>query len=329
MRSEKPVFLKDTPQPVLNALDQYEEFFILGHEEPDADCLCSQRVLGSWLSRRGKTVHLCSAGPWRRPEIAGWQPLFNAGIPPAAPGAKILSVILDCSSFSRTGFPEDTLPKGPVMVIDHHATSENFGDFRYLDPQSPSATLLVQKLMESAGDPPTQEEAQLLFMGFCTDTGFFRHVEPWRLGAMEGVARLVGNGASPPKTFQLLNGGRSPGSLQLLGRILERIEIHFNGRLALSWERPKDRRELGKERDSDMMYQLLLGISGVEAAAVIREQNNGTCVAGLRSLTDLDVSEIAGFFGGGGHRKAAGCAISGDLQDAKEHLLTLFADRLK
>jgi phosphoesterase RecJ-like protein len=73
---------------------------------------------------------------------------------------------------------------------------------------------------------------------------------------------------------------------------------------------------------------MLLSISGVEAAAVIREQNDGICTIGMRSITDLDVGQIARFFGGGGHKKASGCTTSGDLHDVSEHLLRVFADRM-
>jgi phosphoesterase RecJ-like protein len=126
----------------------------------------------------------------------------------------------------------------------------------------------------------------------------------------------------------MLAGGRSLGSRKLLGRVLERAELFFGGRLVLSWETWKDWRELGSERDSDMLYQLMLSIAGIEAAAIVREQNDGYCVVGLRSITDLDVGDIARFFGGGGHKKAAGCTVSGDLNDVTEHLLQVFADRL-
>ena len=313
---------------VLGALEHHDAFVILGHEDPDADCLGSQRALGSWLERRGKRVHLCSSGPWGRPEIADWQPFFSDKIPEDIGGAEPLTVILDCSSFDRTGFPETALPDAPVLVIDHHAAGRMFGDIRFIDPLSPSTTLLIQELIESAGDVPTREEAELLFLGFCTDTGYFRHVEPGRSEPLEAVARLVGAGASPAETFRLLAGGRSLGSRKLLGRVLERAELYFGGRLVITWETWKDWRELGSERDSDMLYQLLMSIAGIEAAAVIREQNDGSCVVGLRSITDLDVSDIARFFGGGGHKKAAGCIIPGDLHDVSDHLMQIFADRL-
>ncbi len=315
-------------ETILTKIDEHDVFVVLGHEDPDADCLGSQKALGSWLERRGKTVHLCSAGGWDRPEIAPWQDDFAAKIPEINPEARLLTVILDCSSFDRTGFPEKSLPDAPVMVIDHHAAGSDFGDIRYVAPQMPSTTLLVQKIMEAAGDSPTPQEAEILFLGFCTDTGFFRHLEPGYGEPLELVSRLVENGANPGATFRMLGGGRSLGSRRLLGRILDRAELYFNGRLVVSWENWKDWRELGGEKDSDLLYQALLSIKGIEAAAVIKEQNDGICVVGLRSVTDLDVSDIARFLGGGGHRKAAGCSVSGDRHDVTEHLLQIFADRL-
>ena len=315
-------------EPVLTAIDEHDVFVVLGHEDPDADCLGSQKGLGSWLERRGKSVHLCSAGGWDRPEIAHWQPDFKSRIPEKVPDSRMITVILDCSSFDRTGFPADSLPDAPVMVIDHHAAGSDFGDIRYVDPKIPSTTLLIQRLIEAAGDAPTPEEADMLFLGFCTDTGFFRHVEPGSAEPLELVSRLVEKGANPGQTFRMLGGGRSLGSRRLLGRVLDRAEQYFDGRLVVSWENWKDWRELGSERDSDLLYQTLLSIGGIEAAAVIREQNDGICVVGLRSITNLDVGDIARFFGGGGHRKAAGCSISGDLEDVTEHLLQIFADRL-
>ena len=313
---------------VIECLGNHATFLILGHEDPDADCLGSQRALGAWLTRRGKAVHLCCAGPWKRPEIADWQRFFQSRIPRFDPNDDVVTVILDCSSPDRTGFNRDDFPRAAMVVIDHHAAGSDFGDIPFVDPSSPSTTLLIQRIIEAAGEQPTREEAEMLFLGFCTDTGYFRHLEPGQGGPLESAARLVNLGASPTQTFRTLNGGRSLGSRRLLGRALERAELHFNGRLIITWEHWKDWRELGSERDSDMLYQLLIGTAGVEAAAVVREQNDGMCVVGLRSITNLDVSEIAQFFGGGGHKKASGCTISGDRHDAVGHLLRIFAARL-
>ncbi|MCG8452495.1 MAG: bifunctional oligoribonuclease/PAP phosphatase NrnA [Spirochaetales bacterium] len=314
--------------PILGALLQHTDIIILGHEDPDADCLGSQKALGLWLQHHGKTVHLCSAGPWRRPEILPWQGDFSNQIPQALAG-KAITVILDCSSYERTGFPESSLPDTSMVVIDHHASGQPFGDLRWIEPTSPSTTMMVQRLIEASGDALSPEMAEALFLGFCTDTGFFRHLEPHHGWSLEAVARLLDAGASPPEAFRAINGGRSLGSRKLLGRALDRIELYFDGRVAITWENWKDWKEVGTERDSDKLYQSMLGIQGVEAAFLIREQNDGQCLVGLRSVTDLDVAEIARFFGGGGHKKASGCMISGDLNDAIEHLTQILATRLK
>lgn len=285
--------------------------------------------MGSWLRRRGKEVAVCSAGPWDRAEIAGWSDSFLRDIPafqnPTAP----LTVILDCSSPDRTGYPPSALPSAPALVIDHHAAGSDFGDFRYVDPDSPSTTLMIQKIIEHSGDTPTGPEARDLFFGFCTDTGFFRHLVDRQGEAFAAVARLVDAGASPNETFQSITGGRTLGSRRILGRALDRSVPEFNGRIMVTWEDAEDTRELGPERDSDLLYQALLGIGGAEGAITIREGSDGFCDVGLRSTTDLDVGSIARQFGGGGHKKAAGCTVAGDRHAVRDKLIAAFQHRFR
>lgn len=313
---------------LLAVLEKNGIFLILGHEDPDGDCLGSQLALASWLERRGKKVYLCSIGPWKRPETSAWQGKFRSRIPEFEKDSRVVSIILDCSSWERTGYQADILPAGPSIVIDHHAGTAVYGDVSYIDSASPSTTIMIQRIIEAAGDTPTLEEAEYLFLGFCTDTGFFRHLESTSSETLEAVARIVKIGVSPSETFRKITGGRNLGSRKLLGRTLDRTELYFDGRLAITWENWRDWRELGNLRDSSMLYQLLFSISGIEAVILIREQNDGMCIISLRSVSNLDVSDIARFFGGGGHKKAAGCTMSGDRLDAIEHLLRILADRM-
>lgn len=314
---------------LIEAFDLFDHYCVFGHQYPDADCVGSQLVMGSWLRRRGKTVHLLSVGPWDRPEIREWSSLFTSRVPPMDEDASVATIFLDCSSPSRTGFGESGIPSDCSIVIDHHIVSDDFGDIRFIDPQSPSTTLLIQKIIEGAGDKPTKEEAEILFLGFCTDTGYFRFIEKGYAEPLEAVARLVGIGASPEETFRKIAGGKTLGSRKLLGRALDRAKLYFDGRVIITWETWKDWRELSSERDSNMLYQLLTGITGVEVLVAIREQSNGICTLSLRSTRDLDVRDIASFFGGGGHRKASGCTITGDRHDILELILPILADRLE
>jgi phosphoesterase RecJ-like protein len=310
---------------ILRALESYDNFIIAGHQEPDGDCLCSQMALSSFLKRKGKKTQLVSAGPFNRPEIRSWEKFFQSSIEDSDLIENTLGIITDCSSPDRTGPLGDQLEKLPLMVIDHHSAGESFGQYRYIDSNSPSTTLLVQQLIENSGMELTEEEAEFIFLGFCTDTGFFRHIGSGNPDVFQAVSRLVDAGVSPNATHRIMTGGRTHGSRRLLGRILDRSRLYFDGKLIVSWETLKDRAELETEdRDSDSMYQMLQSIGGVESVAVLQEEGESIYSVGLRSNFDIDVGIIAKSFGGGGHRKAAGCTIEGNREEVLDRIIQSF-----
>jgi phosphoesterase RecJ-like protein len=96
-----------------------------------------------------------------------------------------------------------------------------------------------------------------------------------------------------------------------------------DSRLLYTYETLEDIAEFGDDaRDSDQLYQLLLGTRDCEAAVVIREEKSGECSVGLRSLYNLDVGLIAKEFGGGGHAKAAGFSYSGNRSELEKLILS-------
>jgi phosphoesterase RecJ-like protein len=180
-------------------------------------------------------------------------------------------------------------------------------------------------LIESLGLEPTKEEAELLFFGLCTDTGFFRHVESDGAETFEYAARLVRRGASPRRAFSAMSGGKSLESRILMGLILSRVEAHFGGRLLLSYETIEDTERFGLQgRDSDALYQLLQAVGGTDAVVLIRQETPENCTVGLRSRETVDVSAIAARFGGGGHKQAAGLYAAGTIKELREKLLAAF-----
>jgi len=315
----------DKIESVIQALDSYDKFIIAGHQEPDGDCLCSQLALSGFLQRNNKLTKLVSSGPFTRPEIKNWEKFFSDTISEKDKEGNTLVIVTDCSSPDRTGKLADQLSGLPLMVIDHHSSGDNFGDYRYIDVNSPSTTLLIQRIIEESGDEPTEEEAEFIFLGFCTDTGFFRHIGSGKPDVFQAVSRLVAAGVSPNATHRVITGGRTHGSRRLLGRILERSRLYYGDRLIVSWEELKDREELKTlDRDSDSMYHMLQSIGGVEAVAVIQEEGENLFSVGLRSNNDTDVGSIAKSFGGGGHQKAAGCTLKGNKEEIQKIIISSF-----
>ncbi len=315
------------PEELLDFIREGSRFLVAGHKEPDGDCVGSQLALASALRRLGKTALLLSAGPFKRPEIQKYAPLFVSAPIQDTAGAR--AFIMDCSNAARTGDIAPYLAGLPVAVVDHHASGEAFGDVSFIDVKAPSVTFMTLAIIEALGLEPTKEEAELLLFGLCTDTGFFRHVEADGAETMEYAARLMRRGASPKKTFIDMNGGKSLDSRILMGIVLSRVESHFGGQLLLSFENLEETERFGLQgRDSDALYQLLQAVSGVRAVVLIRQETAENCTVGLRSGETVDVSAIAARFGGGGHKQAAGLSHPGTIAELREKLLGAFADVL-
>jgi len=313
------------PQELLDFIRSGTKFLVAGHKEIDGDCVGSQLALDSFLRRLGKISIPCSSGPFKRPEVIPYQNRFVSQLSPSDL-AESRVIVTDCSMAERIGDLEEQIKGLPTAVIDHHASGNPFGQVIYIDPHAPSVTFMIQGIIESFGMKPTKEEAELLFFGLCTDTGFFRHLDDRGAEAFEYAARMIRSGANPKATFQAINGGKSLDSRILMGRILTRAESHFGGKLILSTETLEDTKQFGLQgRDSDSLYQLLQSVAGVEAVVLIRQETEDHCSVGLRSRHEVDVASIAARFGGGGHKQAAGLNVPGLIPEIREKLLQSFS----
>ena len=189
---------------------------------------------------------------------------------------------------------------------------------------------MILALIEALGLVPTQEEADYLLFGLCTDTGFFRHVDAGGADTFAYASRLVRAGANPKAVFARMHGGKSLGSRILMGLVLSRTESYYNGKLLLSTELYEETQRFGAEgRDSDALYQVLQAVEGVEAMVIIRQESPERCTIGLRSRDRVNVAEIAAQFGGGGHKNAAGVSLDGTIEAIKPRLIDTFRAQLE
>jgi len=296
---------------------KHRSFFVLGHKEPDGDCVASQLALAALLRAVGKEASLYSAGPFDRPEIAQFSAEFAAAIPPGErSGAAV--VIVDCSTPDRTGSLGAMVEGLPTLVIDHHSAGAPFGDARMVDSSAPSATMLVLDLFDAFGRTPDAATARLVLFGLCTDTGFFRHLGPGSGETYRSVARLVELGTSTADVYMMVYGRRELASRKLLADMLSRAESLAGGKLLLTWQTIADRQRVDThQRGEDDLYRLLQTVSGNVVVALVKQEGDGLYSVGLRSTPDVDVGALAAAFGGGGHRQASGFDLSGTLESVK------------
>jgi len=312
------------PDSILTFVRTHAHFLVAGHVEPDGDCLSSQIACAELLRALGKSASLLSAGPFDRPEIAQFEPLFLKSAPPdllRAPDTA--AVVLDCSSFDRLGPVASQLQGLPCMVIDHHAAGAHFGDARYVVPSSPATAALVFSLYQAFGVTPSAEQARLLFFGLASDSGFFRFIRQDAGDVLRLAACLADLGAAPAEVFTQIYGGQSLENRRQLARMVNTCRSHLDGRIlvaSLTWAERTDARRYRKSDDD--LYHLLQTVSGNEVVALIKEERSGFFSVGLRSAR-LDVGTVARSLGGGGHQCASGFDATGDLGTIENQLVAV------
>lgn len=320
--------LQPPPSSLLRFLDGYPGYYIVAHEEPDGDSIGSQLAFASFLRRRGKQVILLSPGPWQRKEIAPYRSFFLETLPKSEVNPQFGLVVLDCSSIYRTAQFASILEGLDTAVIDHHQPNGSpYGVVQYIEPHAPSTTLLIQKVIEAFRDTPTPEEARLLFLGFATDTGFFRHLEIEASESLELLSRLAARGVTPKSIYRETFGNYSLESRRYLAKILSTMEPCFHGKLILTHVLQEEYQSFGPDhRQTDPLYQLLLSVEGCEAVAFIREESLQRTSVSLRSPSNLNVALIAQKLGGGGHKNAAGYVTTLPYREAKAQLMERFQE---
>ena len=310
-------------------LNEHDFFFVIGHKEPDGDCMASCLGVAAILDALKKRYQLLSAGPFKRNEVKRFEERFSDTMEflDDEERKKTGLIIADCSELSRLGEIDGDLTGLDVFVLDHHKTSGlPEGAKGYIDSESPACAYLVQQFYERIIGPVPEELSTILFFGLCTDTGFFRFVSSKNAEVFDGASRLVKAGADPRKTYNQINSGKPYSTRKLLGTLLMKAERYLEGKLVITTESLDDTKKYGLEgRDSDALYQLFLATEGVQAVVFLRQDTETTCTGGFRSLDEIDVSQVAAKFGGGGHKNASGMSCNGKIETLLPQIVKEFA----
>ena len=230
-----------------------------------------------------------------------------------------LCICLDASDIERLGdFAGYLVTSTNSVCLDHHITNTGYAKVNLVE-SSASATceVLYGQLDE---DKITKETAECIYTGIIHDTGVFKHGNTTsRTMAIAGKLMDKGidfggiiDGTFYKKTY-IQN--------QILGRALMESVRFLDGKCIFSVVRAKDMAFYGVTgQDFDGIVDQLRITEGVECAIFMYEISIHEFKISMRSNHCLDVSKIAQYFGGGGHVRAAGCTMSGNLYDVINNL---------
>jgi phosphoesterase RecJ-like protein len=197
------------------------------------------------------------------------------------------------------------------------------------DPQAEAAGRLVADLAEYLGVPLSASMAQALYVAIATDTGWFRFPST-RSSTHQVVARLLEAGACPSEIYRQLYERDSWSRAQLRSRVLARLTLDLEGRLAHTYLVNRDFEETGADRsDTEDFVNMALTLDGTRAAVMLTEQVGGSVKLSLRSRGDaVDCNRTAALFGGGGHHAAAGATISGGVAEVRIRVIEALRPQL-
>ncbi len=242
-------------------------------------------------------------------------------------------VTVDCSDLKRTGevYKINTENK-PVINIDHHISNAGFGDFNWIQPHASSCCEMIYELYKKLKIRLDKQTALLLYVGISTDTGSFRYLNTTSR-THKIAAELLRYDIDVARVYNKVHGNLPYQDMELVAKILNDMKRQHEGKII--WFQAKAK--LLKKYEpiyadlTDSVMNFGRAIKDTEVVALFKENlgvKNEVRV-NFRSQGKVDVNEIAGFFGGGGHKTASGCTVHGDIDNLRRKVLKKIEESLK
>lgn len=293
---------------------------LLSHYSPDPDAFGSQCGLGLALESAGKQIILVNQDG----AVEGLRFIPSADrVSKVVTGAPDLFIVCDCGDIKRVGDSLEACIKAAPQVInlDHHASNDLFGSVHLVDETASSSSELALELIEYCGLPINPDIASALLAGLMADTGSFRYSSTTAV-TLEAGARLVRAGAVPNKVSQQLYSRQSLTTIKLHAESLLNLRLFEEGALSVLVVTQEMVKRLGAvPDDSEGLVERGRDIQGVKVSALIRWVDDLWRVS-LRSRDPRwDVSLVAQFFGGGGHKAAAAFRWRRSLEELEALLI--------
>ena len=309
----------DPVETLLRIVRDNRVFLVSSHVNPEGDAIGSALALAEGLEAMGKdvTVFFDDAIPY----IYRFLPHVDRIVHDVEGMAFDVTIAVDCGKLERLGKGFGRLKgRGVFVNIDHHSTNDLFGDINLIDERASATGEIVYRLLKALDVPITYTIATNLYVAILMDTGSFRYSSATP-EAFRMAAELVEKGVRPWEIAKRIYESHPIERLRLLGHALGTIELRCGGKVAIMVVTEEMYRLSGaSEGMTESFVNYPRSIEGVKVAVFIREIGEGRYKLSLRAKADVDVGEVASLFGGGGHRRAAGCVVEGRLEEVKERI---------
>lgn len=309
-----------------------ERIRLIPHQNPDGDACGAVSALATYLISYGKEVEIFCA------TTAPEQLHFLAHIAKLTDNPTSWKNSVDAIVVCDSGDPvyagiEHYLKKNkktPVVVIDHHVTNTHYGSLNLVVTENSSTCEILYEYFATNKIPLTNTMATALLCGIVYDTGSFTNSATSKK-SLAIAGSLVRQGASIKDIMRFMYKDKQVHVLKLWGKALSNLVYDQTLEVVIIPISLEDMLTSGADEESaNGIANFMNTLKDGRVHMVFREKQNNMIKVSMRTTKDdIDVSQIAKTFGGGGHKKAAGFSIEGPLTQVYEKILPTLNKYLK
>ncbi|MBR6872297.1 MAG: bifunctional oligoribonuclease/PAP phosphatase NrnA [Ruminococcus sp.] len=297
--------------------EEHDNYTILTHKSPDGDTLGAGFGLCAYLRDMGKKANVLNSDGF--PERYSF--LYRGYEPQEFEEKCVIAVdIADIALVGRNLW--DYTAEGKVdLCIDHHISNRSYAKYSYVDGGASAACLILYDLFKELGRPISPQIALCLYTGIATDTGCFKY-ENTTPGAHMAAAELIGYDFGFAIINRMMFDIKSKGRLAAEHFVTKNMEFYCNERCAVIALTTEIMERCGIEpAEFEGLASIPLSVEGVDLGITIKQRHENVYKLSVRTTEKLDASAFCKQFGGGGHIRAAGCELTGTLDEVKSKVL--------
>lgn len=296
-------------------------YLIYTHANPDGDAIGSAAGLALVLRALGKEAFAFCADAI--PEKLSFFPsdgIFLKEEPDNLSKYKLISV--DVAGERVLGNAKN---KSFHLSIDHHRVNTVDCENLLVMSDRIACGEVIYLLMTELEVEMSYDIAVALYGAICSDSGGFRY-EAVKPETHIIAAKCLEKGIKHDEIYRKLFEEKTRAQVELIKAAYKNLELLCDGKYAIVSISHEEAEKCGAvDSDFDCINPIPREIKGVWASAVVRMKKDGVKVS-LRSSADIDVSEISGRFGGGGHYHASGFSLGNDFNKAVETVRNIFLE---
>ena len=307
---------------ILEEIKNANNIVILTHETPDGDAVGSSLGMKIALEKLGKNVDVIIT---QYANMYSFLPRSEEIKTQSNIEKYDLAISIDCATIKRLDNAQYFENAKKTIVIDHHGSNTMYGDINYVNPVSPACSEILLAIFSYFKIEIDIEIGTCLMTGIITDTGGLQYPAT-TADTFEYAAEMLRKGVNISDICKKTLQTKTKASFELTKRVMDRLELLLDEKVAFSYVTQQDFKEVNAEEgDHEGIVNVGREIEGVEISIFIRQkENEEEYKVSMRSNTDkINVSDICLVFGGGGHPRAAGATIKGNVEQVKEKIINV------